>query len=172
MVRLQKRRGDRFCEVEPHGLFVPGAQIRRCRKRRHGHGRGRQARLAVELDKLVAVGREHEPHVEALASGVAFGLVESVSRGQRVLLGLDQREGYRLCVGPELVAEHVVSPAARPASGFAANDLDAPRGFFAPDQVFGPTALIECGGDQFRARIGLVVLHVGAAPLPAVWTSL
>jgi hypothetical protein len=95
----------------------------------------------------VAVGGEHEGHVEPFACGIALGLVESVARREGVLLGFDERDGDRLSLRIDLDAENVVNLSARTATGLAADDLDGPGRFLATDQVFRPAAFVDCGVD-------------------------
>jgi len=104
-------------------LLIPGAERGRSREFRDGLRRGGQPGEAVELDKLMAVGRENELDVEALALGVPFGLVETVTRWKAFLLGLDKCQGDGLRIDVDLYPQDIVDLSARTPPRLAADDL-------------------------------------------------
>ncbi len=138
-------------------MLVAATQLLRGRELAHGEGRGGLSGEVVVLDELMAVGREHEADVEPLALGIAFRLVKAKPRGQAFLFCLDQGQGDGLGVCVDLDPEHVVDLAALAAT---TDGLNGPGRLLAPDEVFGPAALVNGWVDELGSGIGFVEAHL------------
>src|SRR4030067_885520 len=75
---------------------VRRAEVLRRRKRRERIRASGESCEAVELYKKVAVTREHEGDIEALADGVELSLLQTMSRREVLRLCLNQGDGYGL----------------------------------------------------------------------------
>jgi hypothetical protein len=63
------------------------------------------------------------------------------------------RQCDRLSVYIDLHAKNVIDPAARAPSRFAADNLNRACGLFAPNEVLGPTTLVNGGVNQFGSGV-------------------
>ena len=158
-IRLEQRSGGGRLERESHSLFVPGAKVGGRRELGDRSGRRGQAREAVELDKLMSVGREHEADIESLALGVALTLIEAMPGREGFFLGLDERHRDRLRVHVDLDPENVIDLATGSPPRLPVDDLDRARRLLAPNEVFGPATPVYGWIDELGSRIGFVVGH-------------
>jgi len=85
---------------------------------------------------------------------IELGLLQTVVGRQVLGFGFDKRYGYRLALGIYRHTQEVVHTALGALARFAVHNLNCAGGFFAADQVFGPTSGVQGGVDQFGSGVG------------------
>ena len=95
------------------------------------------------------------------ASSVGLRLLQPVPWWKVLSFGFDESHGDRLGIRVHFHAQDVIHSPSGLFLGFALNNLNSSGGFFASDEVFRPTPLVQAWVNEFGSGVGFTYESCG-----------